>query len=153
MPETGGIITMSSTVNQVGIFLPLLAVVFITFVGFIRMAMMRGAAVKGGHDPAYYKAHLGTPEPEPTVVAVRHYSNLFEVPVLFYAACLTAFALGVVTCWLLAFAWAYVAARAVQSAIHLTYNNPSHRGGAFIVGMLSIVALWVNLALTIFARL
>ena len=143
---------MPAYVNPVGIFVPMLVVVLLTFIAFIRMASARGAAVKAGHDPAYYRAQLGPPEPEAAVVAVRHYHNLFELPVLFYAACLTAFALQAVSGWTLAFAWAYVAARLVQSAIHLTYNNPSHRGGAFVVGVLFMLALWVNLALAIFAQ-
>ncbi len=144
---------MFDTTNQAAIFLPMLVVVALTFAAFVKMAAARGAAVKGGHDPAYYKAHLGAPEPEATVAAVRHYSNLFELPTLFYAACLTAFVLGAVGLWTLVFAWGYVAARLVQSAVHMTYNNPSHRGGGFIVGVLFMLALWVNLGMAICSRI
>ncbi|MEO6717584.1 MAG: MAPEG family protein [Novosphingobium sp.] len=144
---------MFNAANPASILVPMLAIVVLTFVGFIRMAITRGAAVKAGHDPAYYKAHLGAPEPEATVAAVRHYGNLFEMPTLFYAACLTAFALLAVNKWTLIFAWVYVAARYLQSAIHMTYNNPSQRGGAFIVGVLCMLALWINLGLAICARL
>ena len=35
----------------------------------------------------------------------------------------------------------------------MSYNNPSHRGAAFMLGMLAVIALWVNLALTICTRL
>jgi hypothetical protein len=144
---------MFNAANPASILVPMLAIVVLTFIGFIRMAAARGAAVKGGHDPAYYKAHLGTPEPEATVAAVRHYGNLFELPTIFYAACLTAFVLPAVGLWTLIFAWAYVAARYVQSAIHMSYNNPSHRGGAFIIGVLAVIALWVNLGLAICGKL
>jgi len=139
--------------NQVAIFVPMLVVVALTFVAFLKMGAARGAAVKGGHDPNYYRAHLGTPEPEPTVAAVRHYGNLFELPTLFYAACLPAFVLGVVSTWVLVFAWGYAVARLVQSAVHLTYNNPGHRGGAFVLGMLFMLALWVTLGLAIVSKL
>lgn len=144
---------MPEAINQVHIFLPMLVVVALTFVAFVKMAAARGAAVKGGHDPAYYRAHLGTPEPEATVAQVRHYGNLFELPTLFYAACLTAFVLNAVTGWTLAFAWAFVAGRTVQSAVHMTYNNPGHRGLGFILGVVAMLALWINLALAIFARI
>ncbi len=144
---------MFNAANPASILVPMLAIVLLTFVGFIRMAAARGAAVKGGHDPAYYKAQLGTPEPEATVAAVRHYGNLFELPTIFYAACLTAFVLPAVGHWTLIFAWAYVAARYVQSAIHLTYNNPSHRGGVFMLGVLAMMALWINLGMAICGRL
>lgn len=144
---------MPNTVNSVSIFLPALVVVALTFVAFVRMAVTRGAAVKAGQDPNYYRAHLGTPEPEATVAAVRHYGNLLELPVLFYAACLTAYVLGAVSGWTLAFAWAFTAGRVVQSVIHMTYNNPAHRGLGFVIGVLSLLALWINLALAVFARL
>jgi hypothetical protein len=144
---------MFDTANQAAIFVPMLVIVALTFIAFVRMAAARGAAVKAGHDPAYYRAHLGAPEPEPTVAAVRHWGNLFELPTLFYAACLTAFVLNAVTGWTLAFAWGFVVARIIQSAVHMTSNNPTHRGGGFILGVLFMLALWITLALAIFARL
>lgn len=144
---------MFNAANPASILVPMLAIVLLTFIGFIRMAMMRGAAVKGGHDPNYYKAQIGTPEPEATVVAVRHYGNLFELPTIFYAACLTAFVLPAVGMWTLIFAWAYVAARYVQSLIHLTSNNTSQRGGTFVLGVLCVIALWVNIGLAICGKL
>ena len=144
---------MPNTVNPVSIFLPMLVIVALTFIAFVRMGIMRNAAVKAGHDPAFYRAQLGKPEPEPTVIAVRHYGNLLELPVLFYAACLTAYVLVAVSGWTLAFAWAYTAARLVQSGIHLTYNNPNHRGLTFVVGALCLLAFWINLALVVFARI
>ena len=63
------------------------------------------------------------------------------MPTLFYTACLTAFVLQSVGKWTLIFAWAYVAGRLVQSAIHMTYNNPAHRGIGFILGALAMMAV------------
>ena len=139
-------------VNQTAILVPMLVIVALTFVAFVRMAMGRAAAVKAGQDPAYYRAHLGTPEPEATVAAVRHYGNLLELPTLFYAGCITAFVLGAVGTWMLVFAWGYVIARIAQSAVHMSTNNPSHRGLGFVVGVLFLFALWIDVALAVFAR-
>ena len=144
---------MFNAANTVSILVPMLVVVALTFIAFAKMGAARGAAVKGGQDPNYYKAHLGAPEPEATVVAVRHYGNLLELPTVFYAACLTAYVLGAVSLWTLVFAWAFVAARLVQSAVHLTSNHTSARGGAFVLSALALLALWINLALSVFARL
>ncbi len=144
---------MFNAANNVSILVPMLVVVALTFIAFAKMAAARGAAVKGGHDPNYYKAHIGTPEPEATVAAVRHYGNLLELPTIFYAACLTAYVLGAVSQWTLIFAWAFVVMRAVQSLVHMTSNNTSHRGGAFVVSMLAMLALWINVGLAVFARL
>ena len=40
-------------------------------------------------------------------------------------------------------AWAYVAIRAVHSAIHLTYNNVMHRLTAFALSNFVLMAFWV----------
>lgn len=144
---------MPYATDQTLIFLPVLVVVALTLVAFVRMAMGRAAAVKAGHDPAYYRAHHGTPEPESAAAGARHWDNLFELPTLFYAGCLTSFVLGGVTGWTLAFAWGFAAARVVQSLVHMTYNNPGHRGLAFVVGVVFVFALWINVALSVFAGL
>lgn len=138
--------------NQTAVLLPMLVVAALTFVAFIRMAAARGGAAKT-MDMNFYRAHQGGAEPESAVVAVRHYSNLLELPVLLYAACITMFALGAATAWTLRFAWAYVVFRLIQSAVHLTYNNPGHRGIAFVLGVIAMLALWVNLGLAIIGRL
>lgn len=140
---------MFNAANQATIFVPMLVIVALTFVAFVRMASGRAAAVKGGHPVEYYKAHLGAPEPEATVVGIRHYANMFELPVLFYPACLTAFTLGAVGQWTLIFAWAYAAMRLIQSAVHLTSNNTNLRGGAFVLGVLFMLALWVNVGMAV----
>jgi hypothetical protein len=144
---------MFNAANQASIFVPMLAIVALTFIGFIRMAQMRGAAVKGGQPQEYYKAQLGAPEPEATVVAVRHFNILFEVPTLFYAACLTAYVLGGVGMWTLIFAWAFAVIRLVQSAVHLTGNNTGARGGAMVLSMAAMLALWINIGMEVCGKL
>ena len=143
---------MPDVVNPVSIFVPMLVVLALTFVVFIRMAAARGAVAKQ-MDPNFYRAHLGGQEPEAARAAVRHYGNLLELPTVFYAACLTAFVVGAVGAWTLAFAWGYVGMRLVQSAVHITYNNPAHRGMAFVVSVLFLLALWINIGLSICAQL
>lgn len=142
---------MLNHANQVTIFLPMLVVVALTFVAFVRMAAARGK-VAGSMDMNFYRAHLGGQEPEAAVVAVRHYGNLLELPTVFYAACLTAFVLGAVGQWTLILAWAFVVFRIVQSAVHLTYNHPGHRGVAFVLSVVSLLALWVNVGWAVFEK-
>lgn len=144
---------MPDAINQVSIFLPMLVIGALTFVVFARMAAARGKAVKEGQDPDYYRAHLGAPEPEYATAAVRHYGNMFEMPTLFYATCLMAFVLEAVSGWTLIFAWAFVAGRLVQSAVHMTYNNPGHRGLGFVLSVLCMFALWINVAMSVIAQL
>jgi hypothetical protein len=144
---------MLNPANPVSIFVPMLVVVLLTFIAFLRMGAARAGAMKSGQDPNFYRAHQGAPEPEGAVVAVRHYGNLLELPTIFYPACLLAYVLNAVGCWTLIFAWAYVAGRVVQSAVHMTYNNPAHRGLGFVLGMVAMIALWVNVGMAVFAKL
>jgi hypothetical protein len=133
------------------IFLPVLLVVAVTFVGFVKMAIERAGAVKQGQNPEFYKVYLGDPEPEKTRAAVRHWDNLFELPTVFYAGCLTAYVLGAVSSTVLVCAWIFAVGRAVQSFVHLTYNSPNHRGGAFTLSFLGLMVMWGALAAHIIA--
>jgi hypothetical protein len=143
---------MAEPQTPIAILLPMLLVV-LTFVAFIKMAIERAAAVKGGQSPEFYKVYLGDPEPEKTRAAVRHWDNLFELPTVFYAACLTAVVLGGVSGWTIAFAWVYAVGRLVQSLIHMTYNNPNQRAGAFTFSVIGLLALWVNIGAMIIGEL
>jgi hypothetical protein len=72
--------------------------------------------------------------------------NLFELPVLFYAAVLVAHATGTTDATLLALAWSFVALRVVHSLVHCGYNRVMHRFGAYVAGRLVLWAMWAVLA-------
>jgi hypothetical protein len=135
-------------INQKLVLVPMLVVVALTFVGFLRLLAMRAAAAKV-MDPAFYRTYLGAAEPEPAHIAARHWNNLFELPTVYYAACLTAFMLGAVSTGVLICAWGFAVGRVVQSAVHLTSNVPGARGGAFVIAALFLLALWVQLGVVI----
>ena len=143
---------MPDTAQSTAIFLPVLLVVAITLLGFVKMAVERGRAIKAGQNPEFYKVHLGDPEPAATRAAVRHWDNLFELPTVFYAACLTAYVIAGVSPTVLACAWIFAIGRALQSLVHLTYNSPNHRGMAFVVSFLALMVMWGALGLAIVAR-
>ncbi|MBV1917114.1 MAG: MAPEG family protein [Sphingomonadaceae bacterium] len=143
---------MPESVNQAYIFVPMLMVVLLTIITFVRMSAARGATMKE-MDASYYRAHLGAGEPESTTAAARHYGNYFEMPTLFYAGCLTAFVLSGVGQWTVLFAWGYVVLRLVQSVIHGTYNNPVHRGMAFMLSSVFMIALWINIGIVVAGKL
>lgn len=72
--------------------------------------------------------------------AADNYRNLFEMPVLFYAALLVAYAIGSDTALTVALAWAYVGLRVAHSWIHCGYNRIRHR---LYVYLASNIVLWV----------
>jgi hypothetical protein len=145
---------MEMTFNQALIFLPMLVVVALTILGFLRMVHVRFKTISGRHVPLkFYVAFQGAAEPEATAITVRHYANLFEAPIIFYVGCLTAFTLTATTDALYITAWVYAAARVAQSLIHLTYNNVRQRALAFVIGWIALTAMWVQIALALFAKL
>jgi hypothetical protein len=80
------------------------------------------------------------------VAAADNFRNLFEVPVLFFAACL-AFAVSArVTPAAVVLAWLYVALRAAHSLIHLGYNRVMHRFTVYAASTLTVFALWILFA-------
>lgn len=71
--------------------------------------------------------------------AADNFRNLFEAPVLFYAAVLVIYAGQLTSPAYLVLAWAYVATRLVHSAIQCSYNRVMHRFAAFAS---SLFVLW-----------
>ena len=78
--------------------------------------------------------------------AADNFRNLFEVPVLFYAAVLTIYAAQLTNPVHVGLAWAFVATRVAHSAIHCTYNRVMHRFFAFASGLLVLSAIFALIA-------
>jgi hypothetical protein len=77
--------------------------------------------------------------------AADNFRNLFEVPVLFYAALLVAHSAQLASPTLLALAWVFVSLRVVHSAIHCSYNRVRHRFFAYVAGGIVLWGMWVML--------
>lgn len=132
---------------------PMLAMIVLTFaVAFYMLALRVGAVRSGAVSTRYFRVYTGTEPPEAVQQAGRNYSNLFEMPVLFYAACVTALALGFQTPALVTLAWLYVGARLAHSVIHLGYNNVMHRLAAFMTSNVFLLLMWALIATHYAAR-
>jgi len=79
----------------------------------------------------------------------RNFSNLFEVPVLFYAVGIINLTLGFNDKLMIRFAWAFVILRIIHSIIHVTYNNPMHRFLVFLLSSSIVLIMWIQLVTTI----
>jgi hypothetical protein len=129
------------------IFYPVVALVALTFAVGVRMYFARVGAARAGR-VKIKDFRLGESANVPPEVALpnRNFMNLLETPVLFYVACVILYVTNAVDGVALALAWAYVAARAAHSVVHLTYNNVLHRLAAFAASLALLLALWVVLA-------
>jgi hypothetical protein len=130
------------------ILVPAFLLVVLTFVLWLRMSLLRRSYLRRGVLPEdYLRTYQATDLPGDLAVTERHFSHLFQVPMLFYVAVAILYAAESVDASALMLAWVYVAARYAQCSVHLTYNNPSHRGVAYGVGWLVILCLWAKLLL------
>jgi len=129
---------------------PMFAMVLLSFFVLIRLFRSRVGAVRAGEiEKSYFRLYRGAVEPEATAKNSRHFSNLFEAPVLFYVACLAAMATQKGGALILALAWAYVLARIAHAMIHLGPNRLRWRVRAYFVSWLVLLAMWVVLVIAV----
>ncbi len=128
------------------ILYPVFAMFLLVSVVLLRMRSRRFAAVRKQEvDVAFYKAYPDGGEPESLRVISRHFSNLFEMPVLFYAVVLMIYVTHHVSTFLVVCAWLYVALRYLHSAIHLGSNNVVARFSAYFASAFVLALMWVTL--------
>ena len=126
------------------ILYPLYGMVILTFciaplVLYTRVKQVNAGNLKIG----FFELYDGTGAPSDVTKTTRCLSNLFEMPTLFYVACLTTFILALDSPWLIYLGWGYVALRSIHAFIHLTYNKVFHRLTAFLLSNFLIIAMWV----------
>lgn len=128
--------------NQNAIFWPMLAQVLLVYVVYLVLAARRYGAVRTGTaKPQQFK--LRGSEPEPSATASNNVANQFELPVLFYAACLSFAVTQTVSLTPVVLAWLFVASRYVHAYIHVTSNRISLRSRAFQLGWALLLLLWL----------
>ena len=130
------------------ILIPLLVQVLLTFVVWIYLFAWRIPEIKRkGIDPQRLRdraaAHELLPDSAP---ASNNLKNLFELPVLFYAAVLLSLVLMIQDPLLVQLAWGFVIMRVLHSVIHCTYNNVNHRFAAYALSTLFLLFMWIRLA-------
>jgi hypothetical protein len=129
------------------ILLPGLAMVFLTFVVLVAMYRRRVAQMKREriHPQAVATSAQSAAKLTDSGPA-DNFRNLFELPVLFYFALVVCAITGLHDTATLALAWAFVAARALHSAIHCGDNKVMHRFRAYLLGAAILLALWLRVA-------
>ncbi len=130
------------------LLLPLLAQVLLTFLVWFYLFARRIPEIVGKHiDVRKLKdraeGHALLPD---SAAASNNLKNLFEMPVLFYAAILLALLLLIQDGMMVLLAWGFVAGRWAHSLIHCSYNDVNHRFAAYAVSCLFLLLLWIRLA-------
>jgi len=129
------------------LLLPLLAQVALTFIVMIAMYRTRITEMKSKEiHPQQIRTRQKSKELlTDSASASDNFSNLFELPVLFYTAILLTLILMVQDSILVLLAWTYVASRCLHSFIHVSYNQVMHRFSVFIFSSFVLLAFWVRL--------
>ena len=129
------------------------ALVVLTFIVGLSTGISRFVSAKKGHvNPKYFRLLSGHNPPNYIVKLGRNFSNLFEVPVLFYALGIILLVLDVNNQFMLGLAWAFVFLRIIHSIIHITYNNPIHRFLAFLLSSCIVLIMWIQLIIIVSGR-
>ena len=123
---------------------PMATMVLLTALVLSRMVLGRVAAVKRGEvDARFYKTYQGDEgEPRKAAQHTRHFINLFESPVLFYAGCISAMVVGQGTGIIVWLAWAYVVCRALHAFVHLGSNSIPPRMAIYGASWIVLLAIW-----------
>ena len=82
--------------------------------------------------------------PERARQASNAFDNQFQLPVLFYVACLAAIAFGA-TLFEVALAALFVLSRYVHALIHITSNHVVRRFQAYFAGLIVLCVFWADL--------
>lgn len=128
---------------------PMFAMVILTYVVAGIMLKTRVQAVREGMDVRYFKTYNHGQPPEQVLRVDRHYTNLFELPLLFYVGCTVAMLVSATGFWINFWAWLFVIARVLHAFIHIRTNKIPHRMRAFGLGALAILGLWIQIIISV----
>lgn len=125
---------------------PLFAMFLLSAGVLMVMFKARVRAVKSGQiKVGFFKTYEGSNIPEDVIKTARHFSNLFETPVLFYVLCILGMILNVDSNLFVTLAWCYVVARAVHAYVHMGRNKLQIRMFVYTFGWLIMIGMWAIL--------
>jgi hypothetical protein len=132
--------------NQETIFIPFFGMMLLTISVWFYMYYWRlSYIVRNRIDPQSLATSSDTRGIMPARINSQSENlvNLFELPVLFYAACLYLYVTHHVDTVYIVLGNGFLAFRIAHSVIHCTYNNVMHR---FYFYILSAICLWILIA-------
>jgi hypothetical protein len=127
------------------IFQPFIGMLVLTFVVWVTMYVLRISYLKRER---IHPQRMTTPErgkalmPEEVSYPAYNLTNLFELPLIFYALCLYLYVTGSVDQAYVIAAWAFFVLRVLHSSVHCTVNRVYLR---FFLYIGAALALWFML--------
>jgi hypothetical protein len=129
------------------LLVPVLAQVLLTFVVLLATGRARFGALKAGRTRIADIAVNAGGFPEDVRRFGNNLSNQFETPVLFYVLTGIAIYIRATDVVMVVLAWVFVVTRVAHAYVHLTTNHVPTRFRIFLVGVVTLMAMWLLLVL------
>ena len=132
------------------IIYPIFSLVMLTFLVGFATGLSRLVSVRRKEiNPKYYVLMSGYTPPDYVQKLGRNFTNLLEVPILFYLLAVLVITLQLNSALMLNLAWLYVTLRLVHTVIHITYNHVIQRFTVFVLSVLTLLVMWIHLIMLI----
>jgi len=126
------------------ILLPVFALIALTFGIGLWLGKLRFVAIKQGDlNSRYYELNRGGKMPDYLAKVSHNYDNLLALPILFYVLSILLLVTEQVEIAQIILAWVFVVSRYIHSYIHTTYNKLRHRMIAFMLGVVTLISMWL----------
>jgi hypothetical protein len=136
--------------NSAQVLYPAIAMFALTMACVFALGLARYRAIRRGEvRVSYFRTYDEGSQPKRLHLLARHVQNHFEVPPLFHVGAVIAFATQSASAASIVFAWLFVAARVVHSAVHLGSNNVTHRFLAYGFSLMMLCGLWAALLVSL----
>jgi hypothetical protein len=136
--------------NPALIFLPVLALVLLTLLVWLRMYQVRIGEMRRKHiQPEQIATTAQSHALLTDTKSADNFSNLFELPMLFYAIAIILYLTQTVDSLQLILASAFVLGRYAHSFIATTYNKVMHRFYAYLLSSMLLWAMWLLFAIDV----
>lgn len=138
--------------HSVFIFFPVIALVLLTFMTWILMYRTRVAEMRAKriHPQKISTSSEINQQLSDSLRARDTFSNLFEIPMLFYVLAVILFFTDTVDTVYLILAGGFVVGRYAHAYINITYNKVMHRFYAYLISSLFLWAMWLLFAIDVF---
>lgn len=125
---------------------PLALMLFLILLMFVIAFLCRMWSVKfGSVKLAHYETFSSSAEPAYVTKTTNNLNNLFQLPLVFIAACVLAIGSGYTSDALIFNAWGFVISRYLHTLVHLTFNQVLVRSLIMATGIYFLVAIWMEL--------
>jgi hypothetical protein len=119
----------------------------LAFVWLLMVLVRNWATFRGLASPGYYLTYAGQQPQDWIERPARTFNNLLQLPTLFYVICALMLITGQLDRAQLAYAWTFVAMRAVHALVYIRWNPLPYRFATWLMSSVTLFVMWARFAL------